>query len=487
MSIFSEMIQRARARLVEILGEPRPVELKTSRRWGGWQYTPTMDYGKTDYAFWDLARLGRIEGLEMGGAFLKPLSSKITSYVLGRSPFFELNDEYTQNWISDWINLNYGVIQESYDEARQLGDMFLIVNPDLTLTPIAPTMVSPIVREDDYSQIIGWRVEQSFPHPTEPVQKMLLINEFYSNRRVITKSFFNGAETTRTFPNLIGIPPIIHIPVNRKSNELFGRPDGLPLLPVLNEYTEILLAGATGNKRQGRPTPVFSKLGDAGAVNKFETMYGNTKRHTQSDGTIVEATSYDFDADQLVILGGTGEFNWESPESFAGDTEKFLGLLFYLIVQHSEIPEFAFGNAISSSKASAEAQIDPFIRYIERQQNISEAWIRQLALIALRFKALSDRRIKIDPEMRVAWKPVTDKDGALVLNAIDTGMNAHVLDQETILSLLPLNIRRPADVLRKAKAEYEDMIAQNENALIAAPSRNRESQNEDTGGDPDTG
>ncbi|MEG7651973.1 hypothetical protein U2441_15660, partial [Listeria monocytogenes] len=91
----------------------------------------------TDYAWWDLARLCQIEGLEIGGAFLKPMSSKLTSYVLGRAPFFELKSEYTQNWITDWFNLNYGTIQDTYNEARQLGDMFIVVNPDLTLTVIS--------------------------------------------------------------------------------------------------------------------------------------------------------------------------------------------------------------------------------------------------------------------------------------------------------------------------------------------------------------
>ena len=482
MPILNEFYGRIQRAIAEILGTVRPVELKTSRRWGGWQYTPTMDYGKTDYAFWDEARLCRIEGLELSGAFLKPISSKITSYVLGRSPFFELDDEYTENWISDWFNLNYGLIQETYDEARQLGDMFIVINPDLTLTAISPTMVDPIVRDDDYSQIIGWRVEQTFPHPTDPVAKMSLINEFYSNRRVVTKSFFGAEETRTVFPNFIGIPPIIHIPVNRKSNEMFGRPDGLPLLPTLNEYNEIMLAGATGNKRQGRPTPVFSKLGDAGAVAKFEQMYGTSKRQTNSDGTQTEYTTYDFDADQLVILGGTGEFDWKSPQPFATDTEKFLGILFYLVVQHSEIPEFAFGNAISSSKASAEAQIDPFTRFVERQQNISATWMRQLALIVLRYKALSDRQIKVDPQMRISWKPVTDKDGTLVLDAISTGMEARVLDRESILNLLPLNIRRPAEVLRRADTEYADMEAQNEEVV------NRQTQNRtrSNGGEADS-
>jgi hypothetical protein len=475
MPVLNELVQRAQRALKELLGTPRPIDTRVSKRWGGFGFTPTMDAGKSNYEFWDLARLCQIEGLEIGGAFLKPISSKITSYTLGREPFFELDNEYTQNWISDWFTLNYGTIQETYDEARQLGDMFIVVNPDLTLTSISPTMVDPIVDASDFSRIIGWKVEQVFPHPTEPSSRMTLINEFYSDRRKVTKNFWDTKETSVTYNNLIGVPPIIHIPVNRKPNEIYGRPDGLPLLPVLNEYTEVMLAGVTGNKRQGRPTPTFSKLGDSGAVAKFEQMYGNTKTQTLSDGTTRQYIDYDFDADQLVILGGTGEFDWKSPEPFASDTEKFEALLFYLIVQHSEIPEFVFGTAVSSSKASAEAQQDPFNRFIERQQNLSATWMRQLALIALRYKALSDRQIAIDPNMRIDWKPVTDKDGELTLKAIDTGLAAGVLDNATVQSLLPLNIRRPAEVLRKAQQEREDRELQAENAAARSEGGNVDS------------
>ncbi len=480
--LLSEVYQRAKRALSELLGTPRPIETNTFRRWGGWSMSPTMDAGKTDYEFWDLARFCLIEGLEISGVFFKPISSKITSYVLGRSPFFELEDEYTQNTLSDWFRLNYGVIQETYDEARQLGDMYLIVNPDLTLTPVSPTMVDPIVADDDYSKIIGWRVEQVFPHPTNPMARMGIINEFYADRRVIIKTFFGTITSTEVYRNFIGIPPIVHVPVNRKANEMFGRPDGYPLLPLLNEYNEVLFAGLTGNKRQGRPTPTFSKLGDAGAVAKFEQMYGQTQTQKLDDGTTRKYTSYDFDADQLVILGGTGEFNWASPEPFATETEKFLALLFYLIVQHSEIPEFVYGTAISSSKASAEAQIDPFTRFIERQQNVAATWIRQLALIVLRYMALTDRKIKIDANMRVAWKPVTDKDGTLVLDAIDIGMTAKVLDRKTILSLLPLNLQRPDEILRTSEKEFADAEAAQEEAVFRAQQRQRQNRNQSSGG-----
>lgn len=434
----------------EIIGFVRPVSLRFRRR-EITSFRPTYDFGQEDYAFWDRARQCLISGLELSGVFIKIISSKVTSYVLGRRPHIYVGDDYTDEYANNWLESNYGLIEDTYDEGRQLGDIYIVVNPDQSLTMLQPDIVVPIVDENDLSRFIGWRLEQVYQHPTNPERRQTVIDEYYVDRRVKTVD-----DVVTVFPNLIGKIPLHHIPINRKSNERFGRPDCKPLLPLLNEYNEILIAGINGNKRQGRPTPTISKVGDAGAIARFQEMYGTQKRETNKDGTVSTYWEYDFDPDQLLILGGDAEFEYASPNLFVADTEKLLGLMFYLLVQYSEIPEYAYGNAIASSKASAEAQVDPFVRYIERQQNNAEVWIKDLIDTVLRYAALSDRKIKLG-RIGVDWSDVIKND-ITILNALRLAMevNGGVIDELTFLEQLPLDIRDKEAVLKKAKREREE-------------------------------
>ena len=51
----------------------------------------------------------------------------------------------------------------------------------------------------------------------------------------------------------------------------------------------------------------------------------------------------DFDPDQLLTLGGEAQFKYAAPGSFSGDTADTAELLFYLVVEHTELPEFILG------------------------------------------------------------------------------------------------------------------------------------------------
>jgi hypothetical protein len=480
-----------KSRISETLGITRPVHYR-NRGIPNYRYTPTFDYGSVDHVFWDRARYGKIEGLEISGAFLKPLSSKITSYVLGRQPTIEFENAYTQEFIDNWLKQHYATIQEADNESRILGDMYIVLNADLTMTAISPDVVFPIIDESDYSKIVGWGVEQVYVHPNDPTLKMYITELFYPTTRIRYKSSEpidvyaqpppGGSVLDRqVFNNYLDDLPILHLAANRKPNELFGHPDAEALLPLLNEYNEVLLAGLTGNKRQGRPTPTIEGLGDAATVQQFQATYGTQRTETDADGTVHTYWDYAFDADQLMILGGTGKFEYKSPALFAQDTEKFLGLLFYILVQNAEIPEFAFGTAIEGSKASAEVQVDPFVRYIERQQKIVEKWFRKLILMVLQYAKLYDRRIKIETDFKISWKPVTNTEGMLILAAANAALQAGAVDRLTFLKALPLNIENPTQAVADAEAETVYMTKLMQSLQPTTTDGNTDSVNDNTG------
>ncbi len=149
-----------------------------------------------------------------------------------------------------------------------------------------------------------------------------------------------------------------------------------------------------------------------------------------------------------------GDFDWKSPGSFSKDTEVLLGLIFYLILQHTEIPEFVWGNAIASSKASAESQMPPFIRWIEKRRGQATGWLTDVADVVLATMALWEPGIR-RATATLRWEPLTDEDGRLTLDTVIWAYAEGLLDRETALQLAPVTIENIGAVLQKADEERE--------------------------------
>ena len=143
---------------------------------------------------------------------------------------------------------------------------------------------------------------------------------------------------TERFANLIGRIPVIHVANRWGADEFYGRPEGDALIPALQRYGDVIDAAIRGNIRQGRPTPVIEKMGTAEQVRKFWEKFGRRETQTLPDGSTETVDVIDFDPDQLLTLGGEAQFKYAAPGSFSGDTQTLLSVLFYLVVQHREIP-----------------------------------------------------------------------------------------------------------------------------------------------------
>lgn len=423
-----------------------------------WRSFSVRDYTQADYAFWDKAWRGQAKGLEVSGLFLKPLYSRITSWVMREAPEWALPNPNEEPWIddlqgalNDWMSGAHAHITRAYETSLALADCYVVINSDLTMTIVPPQVVEPIVADDDYSQVIGWRITERFDHPTQIGKFQVVTDEYYADERIRRVSN-NGTETVQRFRNLIGRIPVIHVPNRQSIDEMFGRTEGHALLPLLHRYGSVLDAGLEGNLKQGRPTPVIEGI-DVQMMQWFWERYGRTETQTLSDGTVEETEVLDFDADKL--LTSPGNFKYAQPGPFAGETEKLLGLLFYILVQHSEMPEFAWGVAIASSKASASEQLAPFVRFLEKKRGLAQDWLTELARVALGYLALIASRDAKALKPAIAWKPLTDDDAQIVLDSLKLARAESAIDRETLLRMLPIRIKDAAAAVAAADAEAE--------------------------------
>jgi len=451
----------------ELIGGPRRLLI----RWRDHMpyTTPTKDPTRSDYRFWDRARRCKAEGLELSGLFLRPLESKIAAWVLGRAPKWELSDEYTQDKLNTWWKDHLPQIIKAYRESVGLGDGVAVINADETITVIPPNAVEPIVNPDDFSEVIGWRITESYADPDSALNGskiMTWVDEYYPDRRIRKQYLQSRLIDELEYPNLTGLQPVVFMANNQGSDELFGRAEAEALVPAMHEYGSIFSAALEGNVRQGRPVPVISKLGSVQEIAAFWARFGRKETQTLPDGTTESVDVLDLTSDDVITLSGEGEFNWKAPGPFAGDTQILLNLLFYLILQHSEIPEFIWGNAIQASRASAESQLGPFVKWIEMRQGFCRSWMIQMATVALSIMSLTDRRIQTDEVPAAKFNSLTEQDGRLTKETVAFALQAGLLDKATALTLLPLNIDNPAGILEQAAAEAEVERQQAEDAAM---------------------
>lgn len=472
--IISELIGRARQTVVSYFVNRRP-------------WRSTVDRTKADYEFYDRVRTGLSRGLEISGLFLKALSSKTASWVMGRPVQWKMDNSKQQEALNEWFQDNHSDVMFAFEEAVALGDYFIVINPDLSITPVTPDVVEPIVADDDYGEIIGWRITQRFDHPTEIGRYMIEINEYYADRRLRWTEFENQSmreDSPEVFPNLIGRIPVIHMANNRRSNETYGQPEGAGLVAtnkgVLHRYGEILDAGLDGNIIQGRPTPVL-EFKDVASLKAFEDTFVETVTTELDDGTTERVKTFNWDPNQLMYL--VGKMTYAQPGAFAGETEKLLSILYWIFLEYVEIPEFVMGTAIQGSRASADVQMPIFVRWIEKKRSQVRGWIMELAEVVAAMQALVTPGLRAMPSegLNLVWEDLTDEDGQLTLSTLQWSFAEGLIDRETALQLSSINVDDIQAVLKAAKEEREEArdeaVAQFERQL--ASGQGNESQDED--------
>lgn len=442
------MIQRVRRFVREMIGRTGNVFRSVQMTWAA----PARDITRADYEFWDKLRRGKAQGLEIAGLLVKPITSKIRDWALGTQPTIEVQGP-AKEALNGWWGKNHADILRGYKESLDLGDAYIVVNGDLSVTVLPPDVVEPIVDEDDYSSIIGWRVIERHPHPTRAGESMTIEDEYTAEGRTRRIRRNNGTvEREERYPNVIGRVPVVPIHNNRGSNDEFGSPECAAMVHALHEYGEILDAGLFGNKRQGRPTPTI-EFKDLASLNAFWDEYAQKTTKENPDGSTTTYETVPFSADELMAV--VGRMSYAQPGSFAGDTEILLGLLYLIFLEHSELPEFVLGSAIASSKASTETQMPVFEKFIVAKRQMALAWILDLLDVVQLLMVARGELAGVADDITVRFDDLTQDDGAMVLTTLQWLYGESLIDEETAVTLSPVEIRDVKRVLRKARKERE--------------------------------
>jgi hypothetical protein len=386
-------------------------------------------------------------------------------------------------WWGDW----HDIILKAWNDALNEGDAYILFHTDASLAILPPESMEVIVSDDDYSKIVGYRSTQVLPHPSEE-SKMWIEDEWREDGFQRTTKVDGIIKSVQEWPNPVpGLIPVVHIANRPLSNQTFGHPECEALVPLFHKYGEVLDAAIEGNVLQGRPTPTltFETVQDLEA---FDTDNAFTETQQLSDGRTQTVKTYDIDLSQLLVASGA-KFEYKAPGSFVGDTERILGLLFYLLLEHTQLPEFIFGNAVSSSKASAETQMPVFIEYIKMRRSEMAQWLNPIAETAAIYLSLTSPELVSSEQPQIQWEDMTTEDGKLTLETLKWAYLEGLIDDRTALMLAPVEFEDIDAILVAAEAQREERLAleqdefDREVALARAGTRNPDPTEDDDDND----
>lgn len=401
--------------------------------------TTSVDWTRPDYAFWSRVRRGKEPGYELGGLFAKRIAEIDAEWTLGRGFTLLTDNPDLDAEFARWVRDNLNTLMTWRKDASALGDAYLIVNGDGSLSAASAERVEVLTDPLDYKNVMGYRI-------TSVLDAATITDEFRMDGRTITIES-KGQKQEWQYSNPLGLLPVVHLPNDREANEIYGHPIYEALLRLFARYDDGLQKSLDGVEVMGRPIPVAEGLEDvttAQAQNssRTETVYNE-------DGTTASVPVVDFEDMTMLWLGKGASFKFAGPGSFSADSVAMLQILFYLMLEHIGIPEWAWGGAISSSKASVDAQMPAFVRYLEgRRTQVQEA-ILKLAQAWLAVKRLTTALAAVD--VSIEWPALEGKDQAQHTAKVKLATDNGWITDETGLRLLEL-VDDPAAEVEAAKA-----------------------------------
>lgn len=443
--------------------------------WYSNRFVYTVDRTRHDYRFWDLFRNGLAEGYELVGALGNRIAQELSVYVAGDAPSYLIDDteadedarKYTDSALARWVTRNHALLLAMMNSYYSLGDQWVVINPDGSLTIPSPDTVTPFYDPTDYRKLIEVQIRTS--------DLGIIVTDIYRADARMLKIQRGSDIQWLNYANPIGRLPVVQFSNLRRENELFGRPIYDATLPHFFEYNVLLRKMLGGANVMGNPIPVLE-----GMENLVDTIAANSTQeplqYTDPFGLLVTAPQVAFDTNGLLFVGKGGSAKFLAPPvGFSTDLRNVLHDLFVMILNNAGLPEILVGNVVESTRATAEVQLPPFVRLINAFRVLIDGTgadedggvqpvggMFQLVDLFLRMRHLVDPKILVAP-VKSQWTTVSETEDVVRLNKVIYARGQNMVDKTEGLGLLNLVTDPAASVERgaeEADVEAEKQAAQ---------------------------
>lgn len=495
-----------RAAVAEMLGRDDPMVGsgmgtmgKVMARFQGYKEVSTFDISRTSYSFaraiffaniYRDRKTGKEYGKEylLGAPFGKPIvniaagfaigspvqiteSGEITEEddtaddtqdnpVVGDSPeIVESNSTIsnTNRMLQDRRDTLFKAVRNSYRD----GDFFIAVEDDGEFTLLPPEDVDIIANPNNPDAVDGYDVFSTFPDLNDPTgaKTLMFVDE-------IRRAYRRRCEIDRTgkrtevpgtlveYRNLQdgGLEerqlPIVHFANEKEARSLYGVSEFQNLYYLMANYHEVLSAAIKGNIYNSTAVPVIQ-----GVKNMRQFLQQNFTQ--DKDGNYI----LKWDSQKMLVVGEGGSVQILQADGTAADAQTLLEILFYLICQSSETPEFAFGTAVQSSKASVSEQTPMLIKKAIRKQGELEAPLRKLIELYIdRMAILRPEEFDVELEFTITMPSILDEDLNINIQIVNAMLEKGIITEETAMTMLNLGkyIKNFEEERRRARLQKDE-------------------------------
>lgn len=309
-----------------------------------------------------------------GAAFGKPIVNSTTAFAFA-SPITISADGDEENAdvqaVNDWFEKHHDTVFDTLRYSIRDGVSYLRINdgnaiPRMIAGERVTIQVDPLTGDTlgyDVEVVVNENEEKgtNVKYRTEyrKVSPQIKIIKIIDNKESVHDTVEREGET---------LLDIVAFHNEREPSFIYGVSEFQNLYYLMSNYHAVLENAIKNNIFNSTAIPYIKGIEN---VKTFLEQHGER----QDDGTY----AFDWGAEKVLIGGEKFDVKMMNGTQNAGEAKTLLHIIFYLICQTSETPEFVMGTAVSSSKASVSEQMPVVLRKAKRKQKQMEGFLRELA------------------------------------------------------------------------------------------------------------
>jgi len=416
------VLQRLARVAAGVVGEISVLRDSRVMAWGRQFWVPyTLNSTRVNYTLARALYANTEDGYKLGAGFAKPIVNT-TAGFMGAPSFTHADPEADQaleaqfrRWTGRLLQANRNALRDGdvfarivrvpdkFDRGREVFDLMLV--PPEWVAPVRDPLTggwqevvitSPMrIVDADGREQAAYTVKETLRADSREIE--------YDGRAPADLRAQNSKQD-----NPWGFIPLVHVRNEAEEHLVYGCSDLEPVEPFLKAYHDIMLMSAQGAKLFARPKVKF-------ALKNVATFLSDNFPAEETRGGKLKF------ADKELFLMREGEdVSFITADSGLAGITTLLKFLFFCIVDVSETPEFAFGTAVASSKASVSEQMIPLERKIQRKRGLFEDPYGELASIYLAMRAQVENQPLDTYQVDVDWDELSPKNDAEVATTIKT-------------------------------------------------------------------
>jgi len=416
--------RRAVGEISKLVVQATSFSIRTAR----WNAPYALNSTRVDYELAKQLYKNTHDSYKLGAAFARPVIDTTVGFM--GVPRLQSEDEEAQAVLDDYFGAWTGRLQKIERNALRDGDCFVrLARLDIEDDVLYPEAEGPRL---DLTIVPAGQVEVELdPATGQPAAYIISTRHQWGERKERTyvrveRVAKDGITVTvegdappgvvnETQPNPWGFIPIAHFKNEAEEDEVYGSSDLEPIEPFMKAYHDVMLYALQGSKMHSAPR-LKLKLKDIARF--LANNFGLTEADLAAGKTI------SLQGHELLLFQDDEDAEFIEVKSATGGAEVLLKFLFMCIVDVSETPEFAFGTAVQSSKASVSEQMPALVRKVGRKREQFTEQFKLLARMVLAMTAQAESARFSTHATEILWDEINPKDEAKVAETLERIVNA---------------------------------------------------------------